>query len=215
MKAQQDAHLYKDIYDPKERESQVFNKFMTESKYQVARQRFLDGEILVADDQKRQSRHSNVEKELTPTTMLHRIDARLRRVVMKAAANSQPAFLVLKRFEDTVVRAFAGEGPMESDMFLDLLLEPPLVFPHSDGLYNYKFYFHAESPTGGFHRLLLHAICQFHGLHVTSKTADVQIGDETRARLLNVTGAIDPTANAFRLINCIGAATDGAVDDEA
>ncbi|KAI2492342.1 hypothetical protein MHU86_22209 [Fragilaria crotonensis] len=33
-----------------------------------------------------------------------------------------------------------------------------------------RFYFDATSSAGGFHRLLLHAICQFHGLHATSTT---------------------------------------------
>lgn len=48
-----------------------------------------------------------------------------------------------------------------------------------------EFYFPVDSSQGGFHRLLLHAVAQFHGLHVVSRLIPNQ------ARFLSVSGKID------------------------
>jgi hypothetical protein len=204
-KAQADAHLYKEIYDPQESESQVFRLFVSESKYQGLRDRFLDGEMPEAEES--QSR-PEMPAPLTASRMLHRIDPRLRRVVLKAGTNSQPAFLVIKRFEDFVVRAFVANEEAsiwDRELFEDLLLEAPtLTAKASDrGLRRTcQFYFHPDSATGGFHRLLLHAICQFHGFHAASKLSDVRIREHTKARALIVTGTLDPDVK-FRLVHCL------------
>jgi len=63
--------------------------------------------------------------------------------------------------------------------------------------YRAQFSFDAESPTGGFHRLLLQSICQFHGLTTVSRMLHVDVPTETRgiscrtkARALIVTGCL-------------------------
>ena len=43
-----------------------------------------------------------------------------------------------------------------------------------------KFFFDADSSTGGFHRLLLHGLCQFHCLRAASSTTRIN-GEKARA----------------------------------
>ena len=58
-----------------------------------------------------------------------------------------------------------------------------------------RFLFDADSPNGGFHRLLLHGVCQFHCLHATSSTTEINImvndsNVRKRARVLTATGTL-------------------------
>lgn len=76
--------------------------------------------------------------------------------------------------------------------------------------YRAQFSFDAESPTGGFHRLLLQSICQFHGLTTVSRMLYVDVPTErggisgrTKARTLIVTGCLQEAnegAPRFRLL---------------
>mmetsp|Transcript_6190 Transcript_6190/g.13943 ORF Transcript_6190/g.13943 Transcript_6190/m.13943 type:complete len:85 (+) Transcript_6190:52-306(+) len=50
-----------------------------------------------------------------------------------------------------------------------------------------RFYFDTTSSQGGFHRVLLHAVCQFHGFHAVSNTT--RVGGKS-ARVLTVTGIL-------------------------
>ena len=197
--AQKDAHLYKNFVDVKDRDSLVFHKLMTDPRYESLRDKYLDGELPVLE----QPRCSGpaIPIQWTPDLMLNRIDSRLRRVVIKAGTNSQPAFLVMKRLEDHVMRLFTGSDAPGEDL-TDLLLAVPTLRTLADSVHTCQFYFHPNSPTGGFHRLLLHAICQFHGLRVSSRTVDVEIGEHRQARALTVTGGI-ARDDIFRLVDCL------------
>jgi hypothetical protein len=201
LKAQGDAHLYKNFFDPKEHTSQAFNKLMTDVRFETLREKFLEGEMPVIEHPSSSTKSVKAANELSAATMLDRIDPRLKRVVFKAGTNSQPAFLVMQRLEEFVVQVFAGVSA-EVETFTDLLLEAPIVTKLGDSRYKCRFYFHPDLPSGGFHRLLLHAICQFHGFQVTSKTMDIQIGIETKARTLTVTGRMDAN-DTFRLVENI------------
>ena len=72
-----------------------------------------------------------------------------------------------------------------------------------------RIFFDASSSTGGFHRLLLHAICQFHGLNATSATTTATITTlsakthEKEARLLTVTGKRMLALNLVRVTDCL------------
>ncbi|GKZ00074.1 hypothetical protein MPSEU_000960800 [Mayamaea pseudoterrestris] len=189
LKAQGDAHLYKNFVDFKDKESQAFNMLMTDARFESLRDRFLDGEMPMVDVP-RSSKSLESTNELSARIMIDRIDPRLKRVVFRAGSNSQPALLVMKRLEKFVVRVFAGALSLEDDRLADLLLAPPSVHELESSRYRCQFLFHAELPSGGFHRLLLQAICQFHGLQVVSKTMDVRIGSESQAIALTVTGLI-------------------------
>jgi len=114
-----------------------------------------------------------------------------------------------------------GTAPVSSCCWWkDLLLQCPTVNTTSpfgknrleqDGALHYRaqFFFHAASPTGGFHRLLLQAVCQFHGLQAVSRMVlyddEVKIDKSastpnTKARALIVTGALREEPARFRLL---------------
>mmetsp|Transcript_22386 Transcript_22386/g.33479 ORF Transcript_22386/g.33479 Transcript_22386/m.33479 type:complete len:527 (+) Transcript_22386:162-1742(+) len=63
-----------------------------------------------------------------------------------------------------------------------------------------QFVFDAKGK-GGFHRVLLHAVCQFHGLHAHSTTTSVTTegGKDSKARMLTVTGKCH--GRKFRLVD--------------
>jgi len=100
-----------------------------------------------------------------------RIEPRLRQVVVKACKNSYPATKVLSLFEDFCL-LFFSEGDtwcFAEDWWKDILLEEPTCSSQKDNTRKADFKFHVESSSAGFHRLLLHAVAQFHGLTVVSK----------------------------------------------
>lgn len=127
---------------------------------------------------------------LTAQEKLYRVDARLRRVVTKACRNSQPAAMVVKTLEAFVMVTFGRSSkqlvaPPMGQWWSTLLTEQPTVTERRDGRLTATFLFDAASGSGGFHRLLLHAICQYHGLQAVCKMMDV---DGRSNRVLLVTG---------------------------
>lgn len=139
-------------------------------------------------------------KALTVVDMMNRMDPRLRRLVVRACHNSFAAAKVMGLFEDFVVTSFIlGDSQrkkkgllksLQEGWWKDLLLECPAVSQRKDNSrYSANFFFPPTSSTGGFHRLLLQAICQFHGLNAVSRMVrNLSIADNTEARALIVTG---------------------------
>jgi hypothetical protein len=138
----------------------------------------------------------------TASDMLNRMDPRLRRLVVRAYRNSYAAAKVVDKFEAFVVGSFGtligSTASLESDdWWRDLLLECPTITRRRDnGKYSAQFYFHGSAPTAGFHRLLLHAVCKFHGLNAVPKmersySVGGDHGSIGGARTLWVTGYID------------------------
>jgi hypothetical protein len=138
----------------------------------------------------------------TASDMLNRMDPRLRRLVVRAYRNSYAAAKVVDKFEAFVVGSFGtpkgSTASLQSDnWWRDLLLECPTITRRRDnGKYSAQLYFHASAPTAGFHRLLLHAVCQFHGLNAVPKmersyAVGGDHGSIGGARTLWVTGNID------------------------
>jgi hypothetical protein len=163
---------------------------MQDASLKSVRDQFFEGELSGRPDEPRS--RGTLNRPLTALDMLHRIDDRLRRIVVKACTNSYPAAKVVEVFETFLVTSFSGKEAkgLSSDWSSDLLLEPPTITRRKDLRHVAQFFFDAEASTGGFHRLLLHAVCQFHGLHAVSKMVDIEIGDKSRARALTVTGTI-------------------------
>jgi len=185
-----DATKYRSVLDPDVHKSKAMTKFMTDKKLEGVRDQFYSGGMALqpklSRDQKPKSRGP-----LTPEQMLNRIEARLRRVVVKACENSFPASKVVDTLENFVIRAYKGKSdktPREA--WNGILLEPPTVTHRKrDDTYVTRFLFDGEASNVGFHRLLLHGLCQFHGLRATSSTMEVVIGNRpTKARLLTATG---------------------------
>jgi hypothetical protein len=122
---------------------------------------------------------------------------------VKACENSFPASKVVETFERFMVRAYNNNNgeekdktttPVEKEAWEGILLEPPTVTHRTnDDSYVVRFLFDGECPNGGFHRLLLHGLCQFHGLRATSSTMEVKVGNEqptSMARLLTAAGTL-------------------------
>jgi phosphoribosylpyrophosphate synthetase len=126
------------------------------------------------------------EVELTPQIMLNRIYGRLLSVVTRACSTSQASVKFVDAYEQFLVQCFGKEKatPLEADVSASLL-EPPTVTRKKSGSTIARFYFDSISSAGGFHRLLLHAVTQFHGLNAISKTVEMETNT---ARLLTVTG---------------------------
>jgi hypothetical protein len=185
---------------------------MEDAMLKDVRERFFEGEGPVNVTVSRTDRPHR--KILTPEDMMCRIDPRLRQVVVKACANSYPASKVVHKFEDFIVASFAADEmfedfvvtsadstkdiPLPEDWWSGLLLEHPTITKDESPKERTtaKFFFDAESSTGGFHRLLLHAVAQFHGLKVVSRITKI---GASKARTLVVSGSMDKVK--FRLLD--------------
>mmetsp|Transcript_8366 Transcript_8366/g.19278 ORF Transcript_8366/g.19278 Transcript_8366/m.19278 type:complete len:465 (+) Transcript_8366:122-1516(+) len=150
---------------------------------------------------------------LTPLERFHLIENRLRRIVVKACENSYAASKVVNTLEEFLIRVHNGEkDETPRNEWKEFLLEAPTVTAKTTGTNTngkkqqqdnhgkqtieasrgssgtrviIKFLFDSDSSTGGFHRLLLHGVCQFHCLHAASSTTRVE---GKKARVLTATG---------------------------
>ena len=161
------------------------------------RERFFEGELPEsnANSKARKARRSS-EYPLTIEARMNRIDPRLQNVIVRACNNSEPASRVVDMFEKFVVASFGGEKAELTDSWWKdiLLVRPNIAESEKSSHVTVKFFFEAISSKGGFHRLLLHAITQFHGLRAVSSILKVEIGEASSARALAVTGSIDKTS---------------------
>jgi hypothetical protein len=203
------------VYDPKQHESKSMTQFREDESLHQIRQQFFDGELpnhtLSSSGGRQQQQQQQQQKDfalLTPLERFYRIDNRLRRIVVKACENSYAASKVVNTLEEYLIRVHAGKTDKRTrEEWLEFLLEPPTVTTprrtkhnHDDAVNDEskkstslvtRFLFDADSPTGGFHRLLLHGLCQFHGLSAASSTMTVVVqgNDEVKkARVLTATG---------------------------
>lgn len=163
------------------------------------RDKFYEGE-LHSSQPKAKVNHKNHKKPthlLTRDDKMNRIDKRLRQVVTRAIENSLPATKIMETLEDFLIQAHLRNNkdqttiaPQEDkQVWNGILSKPPTISRNGDDNDNGKqilvlhFSFGSESSSnGGFHRLLLHALVQFHGLAAHSATTP------TGGRLLTATG---------------------------
>lgn len=158
---------------------------------------------------------------LSGDDMLNRIDPRLRRLLIRACHNSYAAAKVVEVFESFIIKSFTNVKStlLQDGWWMDLLLEcPTLTHRKDNNRSTAQFFFHPTLPTGGFHRLLLHAVCQFHGLNVTSRTEETfeciwGNGITTNGtRVLTATGyTFEGTTNGVLLLQHIGENVDDSV----
>ena len=211
--AKADARHFLPVYDPAEKKrSAKITKFMEDETYRDVRDQFFAGELqttttTVEPHTNHKSRKYNTVVDVTdPTVTLtsadlyKRIDARLQRVVAKACENSGPACKVVESFERYLVDTFVdnGEEKVEeapedsssgsSSFWDDVLLEQPTVtFDTDKGAKVVSFLFDGAAPSGGFHRLLVHAVSHFHCLKAKTSTLG---GGKKAARVLVVHGVM-------------------------
>lgn len=184
--AQADAANYRAVYNPHDCQQSVISKLSEDAKLADVRDKFLNGEIGHGIAVQHPSRKKELEEaSVTPAMMMNRIHRRLRGVVVRACCNSEFSMGVIDAFERFLVNCFAM-GPTASLHLVDTLIEAPTITKLTTGQTLVRFYFDSTSSRGGFHRLLLHAVCQFHGLHAVSISVD--LNQNSKSRLLTVTG---------------------------
>lgn len=214
LKGSAEASKHRSVLDPKQHESKAMKQFREDGSLRLVREKFFEG--LLPSDNIHSSSSSSKRKVvsdtnlLTPLERFHRIETRLRRIVVKACENSYAASKVVNTLEEFLVRVHNGEKDEHSRQeWQDFLLDAPTVTAtpcHTKNKSNSRlqdkdgedqgttpcpetrtitFLFDADSSTGGFHRLLLHGVCQFHCLRATSSTAEV---NGEKARVLTATG---------------------------
>jgi len=219
LQGKADAHLYRDVYNPEDVRSKAISSFMGDENLREIRDKFFECELSEGKRSINVHRKKRVEDNIvTPKKLIQRIDKRLQLVVEKACKNSFPACKVVESFESFLVRSFIDnvddlnhkEDSSFAAIIEDVLLKPPIVTraksknendENTTIITTVQMFFDGESPTGGFHRLLVHAAAQFHGLNSKSNLVDgIQIeekdgssginnrGHRNRARVLTVTG---------------------------
>mmetsp|Transcript_18747 Transcript_18747/g.46435 ORF Transcript_18747/g.46435 Transcript_18747/m.46435 type:complete len:433 (+) Transcript_18747:152-1450(+) len=165
------------------------------------RDKFYEGELHSSQPKAAKVNHKNHKKPshlLTRDDKINRIDKRLRQVVTRAIENSLPATKVMETLEDFLIQAHTNNKdqtivvPQDKQVWNDILSQPPTISRHGDDdddkqILVLRFSFDSESSNGGFHRLLLHALVQFHGLAAHSATTP------TGGRLLTATGYLADT----------------------
>ena len=134
-----------------------------------------------------------------------RIQERLKRLIIRLCMSSDFIVKVLNAFEAVLVSEMSvdvrsSDWSSFENILNGVLLQPPLV-SRSRPINQYtdcgkivRFNFDIDSSRSARHRMLLHALCQFHGLKASSTTT-------SRGRTLTVTGLCK--GGNFRLIELI------------
>jgi len=213
LKGSAEASKHRSILDHKQHESKAMKKFREDNSLRLVREKFFEGSLPCdiyssASSSKRKVIDSNA---LTPLQRFHRIETRLRRIVVKACENSYAASKVVNALEAFLIQLYSGgKDERSTKEWKEFLLDSPIVTDPrccmknskngqqhnqetevtnsaitSHGQLIIKFFFDADSATGGFHRLLLHGVCQFHCLRATSSTTRI---NGKQARVLAATG---------------------------
>lgn len=188
LMAQADAPKYRALYNPQDCPQSAMSKLSEDDRLADVRDKFFNGEIGHGPAVQAPYCKKVVEdKDAAPSVMFSRIHSRLRGVVVRACCNSALSVEILDAFENFLVHCFVKGKTTVLLELLDTLLEAPTITKLTTGLTIVRFYFDSESATGGFHRLLLHAVCQFHGLNAVSTT--VCLNGNAKSRLLTVSGS--------------------------
>jgi hypothetical protein len=175
-------------------------RFLQDKTLQSVRDRFFEGEF--ATMRTPHKVHSTPED--SPEQWMKRMDSRLRPVIIKACTNSYPATCVVKVLEEFLVQLYykTSSKPLPLNWWHDLLVNAPELAQVNDKRV-VEFRFPVDSSQGGFHRLLLHAVAQFHGLHVSRLIPN-------QARFLSVSGYIDSEGPVFSLLDHLEKGVDSS-----
>ena len=216
-------------------------QFREDDSLSLVREKFFEGSLPCDVHSSSSSKRKVVvdSNSLTPLERFHLIESRLRRIVVKACENSYAASKVVNALENFLIRVHNGENDERSrEEWQEFLLDSPVVTTRRCSMKSktneqkeleptstsasssrrliIKFLFDADSATGGFHRLLLHGVCQFHCLRATSSTNQI---NGKKARVLTATGTF--SGADMCLVDFIterqknGSATTGGSDNSA
>ena len=184
---------------------------------------FCDGSTFRIESKPRASKSNKAttaepidESLLSPSIMLNRIDSRLRRVVVKAITNSYAASKVVNVLETYLLSVYceneshdANHTSEEEEVWwkeIRLLEAPTSTYQKSTQSWITRFVFDSQAPTGGFHRLLLHGLCQFHGLKAMSGSSGAK-----NSRVLTASGTL--SGARYKLVHCMTNVEDGDTGD--
>ena len=210
-----EASKFRSILDPTQHESKSRQQFRDDTT--GIRDRFFEGTGGGGNGTAKATTVVVVDYDLlTPLERFHRIENRLRRIVVKACENSYAASKVVNTLEDFLIRTSQGQQDnCTEDEWKEFLVEPPIVYgrsssssepQHKTHKISVKFLFDEQSSTGGFHRLLLHGLCQYHCLRASSSTMRISSGSNInkKARVLIATGTmVSGVSSAIRLVDFI------------
>jgi hypothetical protein len=211
---QANAAQYRSICNPEDHTSKAMTRLRDDESLKDVRDKFFEGELNAKPAQTPRSSRSTVEPT-TPEEMLFRIEARLRKVVLRACENSVAASNLVEHVEAFLLRAHRGKvfHPTDELWWKDILMEPPSVTHRKrDDTFITRFLFDGDSPHGGFHRLLVHGLCQFHGLRASSSTMEVTVDEvdgattksrPLQARLLTATGTVSEAFKKIKMVEYI------------
>ena len=221
LKGSAEASKHRSLLDPGQHESKAMKKFREDDSLRLVREQFFEGSLPCDIHSSSSSSKRKVVADanaLTPLERFHRIETRLRRIVVKACENSYAASKVVNTLEKFLVQVFDGEeDSCSTEEWQEFLMDSPVVTipkkkknedttnPSSKII---KFFFDADSSTGGFHRLLLHGVCQFHSLKATSSTTRI---NGKKARVLTATGVF--SGRDVRLVDFITERQKNASND--
>jgi hypothetical protein len=192
----------------------VAYSFMTDDGMRDFRERFFEGHGPAPAAPNHETAGAVRNSAFTGDDKLHRIDQRLRRLVVRACHNSYAAAKVVQHFENFVVGSFTKGSkirPEDDRWWTSLLLECPTITRRKDSdRCTAQFFFDAKLPTAGFHRLLLHAVCQFHGLNVVSRMESNYVfqNRDKSAWTLVASGLIDDASSGILLLQHLGEVID-------
>lgn len=212
LKGSAEASKHSSVLDYKQHESKAMKKFREDDSLRSVREKFFEGSLPCdIHSSSSSSKRKMIDSDaLTPLDRFHRIETRLRRIVVKACENSYAASKVVNALEAFLIQLYSGgKDERSTKEWKEFLLDSPIVTAprcsmkkSKNGQHNQetkvtnaastshgrliiKFFFDADSATGGFHRLLLHGVCQFHCLRATSLTTHI---NGKKARVLAATG---------------------------
>mmetsp|Transcript_1258 Transcript_1258/g.1916 ORF Transcript_1258/g.1916 Transcript_1258/m.1916 type:complete len:370 (-) Transcript_1258:2028-3137(-) len=198
--AQADAPKFRSIY-PQDMPPSALTKLIQDEGLKHVRHQFFDGEI--GNEHSKAHLNSKCKNQctedcLSPIFMMKRIHDRLRNVVVRAC-KSDATVKIVDAFEDCLNSCFLRGKPEKSvTNVVQTLSDLPTVIRRESGQTACYFNFDADSSSGGgYHRLLLHAVCQFHGLHAISTSVDTE---QKLKRQLIVSGKVFSGPN-FKLSN--------------
>jgi hypothetical protein len=184
---------------------------LSAAEMQNIRERFVQGEVGVVQDSMSQlaiQRHKRREEQKYKSgrrMLKENVDTRLLDVIVRACQASKFSRSVVSAFERLIVGHMSNDQSSMStykmdadiDIWNEILVQKPFITrktANTGGGFILRLLFNEHESKGAFHRLLLHAVTQFHGLDTTSNST-------SKGRVLTVTGSCK--GSQFKLLDYV------------
>jgi len=149
------------------------------------RDRFVNGEVVsnptpvLTEAARERLRKREVERYKSGEAMMEKVQRRLFNVVQQACETSNFTQSITDEFESSLVMYLSSPEDearskdakdVDTHVLEEILVQKPFVTRKADNQFTLRFLFSDAQKKGAFNRLLLHALCQFHGLTISSST---------------------------------------------